>query len=152
MKRRRKCTMARLIRVLNRDIVREFLMADLWLREADRLTPEFHPVLRRQAGLCAAAAMANATALAAEVVSLGGVPVTPEAPLSLPVEHGTPVAHRVQRTGAMLAHYRKRLRMAERMGLLRLKEVFQQIVNSKEWHQAHTGLFQTGDAAKYLCS
>ena len=53
----------------------------------------------------------------------------------------------------MLAHYRRRLRMAERLGLLRLREVFQQILNTKEWHLAHNGLIQAGDQTdRYLYS
>jgi hypothetical protein len=53
----------------------------------------------------------------------------------------------------MLKHYRSRLRMAERLGLLRLREVFQQIVTTKEWHLAHSGLVQAGDpAGRYLYS
>jgi hypothetical protein len=53
----------------------------------------------------------------------------------------------------MLAHYRNRLRMAEKLGLLRLREVFQQIVDTKEWLLVHGGLAQAGDpAGRYLYS
>ena len=153
MKPNRKDKIERMVTVLNGDILREFRLADLCIRQAGCLQKKYHPVVRRQMALCAAAALANATALAAEVLALGGVPVAPGTQL-----HQTPAASGPPQAGpvpvrSMLAHYRSRLRMAEKLGLQRLREVFQQIVNSKEWHLAHSGLMRAGDPdGRYLFS
>lgn len=143
----------RMVAVLNGDILREFRMADAYIRQAGCLQREHHPVLQRQMALCAAAALANATALAAEVVALGGVPVDPGATLPGGPAHSRPFESHPARARSMLAHYRNRLRMAERLGLHRLREVFQQIVHTKEWHLAQSGFVQAGDpAGRYLYS
>ena len=39
-----------------------------------------------------------------------------------------------------LAHYQKRLAMAEKLGLLRLREVFQAIIASKRSHMKHAAI------------
>jgi hypothetical protein len=138
---------------LNGDILREVRMADSCIRQATCLGREYHPVVHRQLALCAAAALSNATALAAEVLALGGVPVDPGARLHHGSTRSDPSQSHPVRARATVAHYRSRLRMAERLGLLRLREVFQQIVSTKEWHLAHSGLIQTGDpAGRYLYS
>ena len=143
----------RMVAVLNGDIQREIRMADSCIREAGYLQREYHPVVQRQMALCAAAALANATALAAEVLALGGVPLDPGGPLKAGGPNPPPARSNPVRARAMLKHYRSRLRMAERLGLLRLREVFQQIVTTKEWHLAHSGLVQAGDpAGRYLYS
>lgn len=153
MKPRDDNAIERMVAVLNGDILREFRMADACIRQAGSLQREYHPVLQRQMALCAAAALANATALAAEVVALGGVPADPGAQLQEGPAHSRPFESHPARARSMLAHYRSRLRMAERLGLLRLREVFQQIVNTKEWHLVHSGLVQAGDpAGRYLYS
>ena len=144
----RNSSSKRLVAVLNRDILRELRMADDCIRRAGSLPREQHPAIQRQFTQCAAAAMNNATALAAEVLALGGVPVDPG-----PQPAGASRA--VQAFAApyrLMLHYRRRLRMAERLGLLRLREVFQQIVNTKEWHLAHCGQLQRGapGADRYL--
>lgn len=147
MKPIRNDVIERMVVVLNGDILREIRMADTCLRQAGHLPREHHPVLQRQMALCAAAALANATALAAEVLALGGVPVDPGTQLQESPAHPMPIPSQPARPRAMLAHYRNRLRMAERLGLLRLREVFQQIVNTKEWHLTHSGLVQAGRPA-----
>lgn len=153
MKPRSNNAIERMVAVLNGDILREIRTADTCIRQADCLQREYHPVVQRQMALCAAAALANATALAAEVLALGGVPVDPGTQLQKGPAHSRPPESGPVRARTMLAHYRSRLRMAERLGLLRLREVFQQIVNTKEWHLAHCGLMQPGDpAGRYLYS
>jgi hypothetical protein len=153
MKPNRKEEMERMVTVLNGDILREFRLADTCIRQAACLPKKYHPVVQRQMALCAAAALANATARAAEVLALGGVPVDPGTRLHETAAGSRPAQGRPVRVRAMLAHYRSRLRMAEKLGLQRLREVFQQIVNSKEWHLAHSGVVRAGDpAGRYLFS
>jgi len=138
----------RLVRRLNGDIQREFQFADTYLRQARFLSLEQYPVIYREIAVCAATALANATALAAEVLALGGIP-------ALPAEEN-PQGTRTRRyrlgSREILTHYRGRLRMAERLGLLRLCEVFQQIVRTKELHLAHTGFMPGHLAGRHLCS
>ena len=142
----------RLVRGLNGDIQREFQLADAYLRQARFLPVEQYPVICRQIAGCAAAALANATALAAEVLALGGIPAIPaeENPHEIPPR----TLPRRYRLGprAMLTHYRRRLRMAEGLGMLRLCEVFQQIVRTKELHLAHTGFVAGCLAGRHLWS
>lgn len=153
MKPRSNDAIERMVAVLNGDILREIRTADTCIRQADCLQREYHPVVQRQMALCAAAALANATALAAEVLALGGVPVDPGAQLRDGPAYLRPLQGRPVRARTMLAHYRSRLRMAERLGLLRLREVFQQIVNTKEWYMAQGGIVQAGSpASRYLYS
>ena len=138
-----------LVRGLNGDIQREFELADACLHQARFLPVETYPVIYRQIAACAATALANATALAAEVMALGGVPA-----LTAGGKHGqSPAPSRRYRLGSreMLTHYRRRLRMAEGLGFPRLSEVFQQIVRTKELHLAHTGFMTGGLAGRHLC-
>lgn len=143
----------RMVEVLNRDILREIRTADTCIRQAGYLQREHYPLVQRQMALCAASALANATALAAEVLALGGVPVHAGTQSQKGSAHPSPLRSRPVRAQKMLEHYRNRLRMAERLGLLRLREVFQQIVDANEWHLARCGLVQAGDpASRYLYS
>ena len=91
MKPRSNDAIERMVAVLNGDILREIRMADTCIRQADCLQKEYHPVVQRQMALCAAAALANATALAAEVLVLGGVPVDPGVQLREGPAHSRPV-------------------------------------------------------------
>ena len=146
-------TVKRIVRLLNGDIVREFYMADACLREATYLSREYHPAIRRQIAVCAAAALRNATALAAEVLALGGMPIAPRRPKqeSLPEPKTTSLSPGSARR--MLAHYRRRLRMAERLGLQQLREVFREIVATRERHLAHWGLIPVREpASRFILS
>jgi len=129
------------VALLNRDILREFRTADSCVRQATCLSGEYHPAVRRQIAALAAAAMRNATALAAEVLALGGMPIVPRhreprALASKAIRQSPGTEHK------MLAHYQRRVRMAERLGLFRLREVFLTILISKEQHLSHLGLLQ----------
>ena len=149
MKLKPEAVNRRLVRGLNGDIRREFELADACLHQARFLPAETYPVIYRQVAVCAATALANATALAAEVMALGGIPALPAGRRHDEI----PVPSRRYRLGSreMLAHYRRRLRMAEGLGFLRLREVFQQIVRTKELHLAHTGFMTGGLAGRHLC-
>ena len=133
--------MERLVRRLNGDILREFRMADDCVRHAGCLPKDYYPIVRRQIAACGAAALANATALASEVVALGGIPVLPAC--RKPDSSAIPAWQAGAR--AMLEHYRRRLRMADRMGLHRLRGVFEQIVSTKERHLAHRRFTEAGE-------
>lgn len=141
----------RLLRGLNGDIQREFQLADTCLRQVRCLQAEEYPVISRQVVVCAATALANATALAAEVLALGGIPTLPAA--GERSDSPPRMLRPCYRLGSreMLTHYRRRLRMAERLGLFRLCEVFRQIVRSKEHHLAHAGGMTGSSAGRHLC-
>jgi len=141
----------RLLRGLNGDIQREFQFADTCLRRAQCLSAEECPVICRQVVICAATALANATALAAEVLALGGIPVLPAAGESGNIHLGLFRPRYWPGSLEMLTHYRRRLRMAEKLGLFRLCEVFQQILRTKEHHLAHAGVMTGGLAGRHLC-
>jgi hypothetical protein len=127
-------------------------MADACVRHAGCLPKEYYPIVHRQIAVCGAAALANATALASEVLALGGIPVLPGSGKRQTSDSRVMPAWEAG-ARAMLEHYRKRLRMADRMGLLRLKEVFQQIVSTKERHLAHSRFMEAGDPpGRYLHS
>ncbi|HTQ57074.1 MAG TPA: hypothetical protein VMI94_21545 [Bryobacteraceae bacterium] len=113
------------LNALQADIVREAAAADEYLRLARLLRQSCDPLSRHQIATCAANALSNATALAAEIVALGGVP--PSVP---PAPKGTPKTAREHLTDvrSALAHYRGRLAMARRFGLPRLQELFRNII------------------------
>lgn len=142
----------RMVRVLNGDIRRELRVADVCLSRASHLPRDYYPVVHRQIAITAATALANATALAAEVLALGGIPAVPG-----PAQRRRLSAKAIESWQAqarqMLARYRRRLRMAEGFGLFRLREVLEHIVGTKERFLAQSGLIQAGDpAGRYLCS
>ena len=122
---------------LNADIVQEITAADRYLRLAQIVKQLHHPEIYRQMAVCAATALSNATALAAEVIALGGAP--PAAALCnkgmLPAPR-TFEEHLIE-ARAELAHYKGRLALAKRMGMLRLQDIFREIVRSKRRHVAH---------------
>lgn len=142
--------MERLVRRLNRDILREFRMADDCVRHAGCLPKDYYPIVRRQIARCGAAALANATALASEVVALGGIPVLPRR-AKQPESDSRVIPTWQAGARTILDHYRRRLRMADRMGLHRLRAVFEQIVSTKEKHLAHSRFTEAGDPpGRYL--
>lgn len=110
------------IAALNEDIERELRIAEEHMARASAATSLRKDEARRQSSACAAAAMRHATALAAEVLHLGGVP-PPYTPRDLPGS-GT----RLARASDLIRRYRKRLRMANDLGLLRLEEVLREII------------------------
>ena len=149
MKAGRDRRIERLLGILNRDIVREFRMADACLRQAACLPRQYHPVARRLIAACAAVALANATALAAEVRALGGSPVIPgrRAPAEpLPTR---PIGSGLAAARTMLAHYRRRLRTAQELRLPRLREVLRQILRTRQRHLLHIAFIEAGSPGRY---
>jgi hypothetical protein len=123
-----------LLAALSADIAREAAAAADYLQLARWLKPLHSPAVRQHIAACAAAALSDATALAAELVALGGVP-----PALFPSPRATrtapkPVDRYVEDARSAVAHYRNRMRMARRLGLLRLQEVFSEIMRNKRTH------------------
>jgi len=145
MKPYQNSAIGRVVALLNGDILREFHTADACVRQAACLAAKDYPVVRRQIAVCAAAALRNATALAAEIFALGGMPIIPRHPK----RQGLPASKSIDlypgTLRRMVTHYQRRLRMAERLGLFRLREVLGEIVATKEQHLAHIGLIQIHD-------
>ena len=146
MKPNQNSAIGRVVALLNGDILREFHTADACVRQAACLAGKDQPLVRRQIAVCAAAALRNATALAAEVFALGGMPIIPRHPK----RQGLPASKSIDdlypgTLRKILTHYQRRLRMAERLGLFRLREVLGEIVATKEQHLAHIGLIQIHD-------
>lgn len=127
------------IAALNRDILLEIRMADECIQRANSVT-EPYAHFHRLVACCAASAMSNATALAAELLSLGGVPRA-YAPRRRGKTPGTTsIEDYLVQAQSLVAHYQERLAMAEKLGLLRLREVLQEITASKRWHVKHAVL------------
>ncbi|HTT62588.1 MAG TPA: hypothetical protein VMG35_12125 [Bryobacteraceae bacterium] len=129
---------AYVIAALNADVLREIAFADEYLRLARLLKRSSDPMMTHQIAVCAATALSNATALAAEMIALGAAPL-PVAPA--PRTHpATPKSseQRLTEARSALAHYQRRLAMARQFGLQRLQEVFREIVSGKRKHLAHT--------------
>lgn len=115
-------------------------MADDCVRRASSAPQQYRALVRNRAEHCAAAALRNATALAAEVLLLGGMPPG----TTLQRRSKRPAAESIEEYVAQarlaLRHYQHRMAMAERLGLARLREIFQEVVLSKGRHLAHAGL------------
>jgi predicted Fe-Mo cluster-binding NifX family protein len=125
-----------LIRALNSDIVRENRMAAECMDWALKMAHFTGTLLRKQLLACAAAAMCNATVLASEVISLGGAP--PQLAGGREFDKPPGGADAAVATGRLLLrHYRNRIQMAEKLGMVRLREVFQEIARSKSRYLAH---------------
>jgi hypothetical protein len=121
------------IAALNRDIVREIRMADDCIQRAGSVAQPYSD-FQRLIVRYAASAMSNATALAAEVLSLGGVPCAYKPRPRGGARATASIEEYLVQAQALLAHYQERLAMAERLGLLRLREVLVDIVTSKRSH------------------
>jgi len=139
MRWRYKTGIEYVISALNTDVLLEIGMAEECIRRADSVAQP-HSRLRRQIAACAAAALSNAATLAAEVLSLGGDP-----PAAGPRPRGSAygaasIEECLVQAQSLLAHYQKRLAMAERLGLLRLREVFRDIIESKRAHVLHAAV------------
>jgi bacterioferritin (cytochrome b1) len=127
------------IAALNRDILLEIRMADECIQRASSVA-EPYAHLQRLIARCAASAMSNATALAAEVLLLGGVPRLYMSRRRGKTRVTTSIEEYVDQAQSLVAHYQERLAMAEKLGLLRLREVLQEIIASKRWHMKHAVL------------
>ena len=127
-----------LLAALNADIVREARVADFYTALAGIARAYRNSSACRQFAVCAATALSNATALAAQVMILGGSP--PLAPLAQPDPLPPPssVEEHLIDARADLAHYQARLASAARLGLLGLVEVLETIVLSKKRHLEHS--------------
>lgn len=129
-----------LIAALNEDILHEVAMADDCVRRADSAPQQNYALIRRRVAACAAAALSNATALAAEVLLLGGAPAC-TAPQQLPKRRfAGSIEEYLGLARSAVMHYQSRLAMTERLGLTRLHELFADIVLNKQRHLAHAGL------------
>ncbi len=133
-----------IIAALNRDVLREIRMADDCIRRAHTLA-EPYSRLRRYVVRCATAALSNANALAAEVHSLGGVPPS-GSPSSAPPRRAATMEEYFAEVQWLLAHYTRRLAMADRFGLPRLREVLQQVIASKRWHLRYAWVIAGAEA------
>ncbi len=127
------------ISALNTDVLREIYMAEECIWRADSVA-QAHSRFRRQIALCAAAALSNAAALAAEMLSLGGVPPAGRPGPRVRTYDAASIEECLIQAQSLLAHYQKRLAMAERLGLSRLREVFREIVKSKRAHVLHAAV------------
>lgn len=131
MANRRTLTLQEFLAAVNRDIRRELGFADECMEQAGLLPGEELPFVGGQFLRCAATAMCNATALAAEVLASGGTP--PAGPKRR--RRLVPCWPRLQRDPARLArairHYRYRWWVAQKLGLFRFAELFWEIVQTK---------------------
>ena len=121
------------IAALNRDILQEMRMADDCIERASSVAQSyshFQSLIVRYA----ASAMSNASALAAEVLSLGGVPRAYKPRPRGKTQATASIEEYLVQAQSLLAHYQGRLALAEKLGLLRLREVLQDIVASKRSH------------------
>ncbi len=129
----------RVIAALNSDILRELRMADQCIRWAASLAG---PYLRFRGQIvhCAALAQSNACALACEVLALGGAP--PGRLRRREARRARQVSIEEYCFGAqsLMRHYQERLIMAERFGMLRFREVIQDILASKRIHLQHAAV------------
>lgn len=128
-----------LISDLNTDVLREISMAEECIRRADSVA-QSHSRLRRLCASCAATALSNATALAAEVLSMGGIPHGFGHRSGVSTGGGCSIEEYAAQARSLLAHYEERLAMAERLGLLRLRTVFQDIIETKRAHALHAAV------------
>jgi hypothetical protein len=126
-----------LIDALNEDIEDELRIADEHIARAMSAAGLRKDAARRRSIVCAAAAMRHATALAAEVLHLGGVP-PPHIPGAVPRPAG-----RLARASDLFRRYRQRLRMANDLGLLRLEEVLREIIHDlRGSSRTRSGMFR----------
>ena len=130
-----------LIQALNEDIERELRIADEHIAralQANSLANSLRQdAVRRRSSACAAAAMRHATALAAEVLHLGGVP-PPCIPRDMPCSRD-----RLARASDLFRRYRQRLKTANDLGLLRLEEVLREIIQDlRVCSRTRSGMFR----------
>ena len=126
-----------LIQALNEDIERELRIADDHIARALSAHSFRKDAVQRHSSACAAAAMRHATALAAEVLHLGGVPRRlSRADMSFSRD-------RLARASDLFRRYRERLKMANDLGLLRLEEVLREIIQDfRVCSRTRNGMFR----------
>jgi hypothetical protein len=126
-----------LIEALNEDIERELRIADEHIARALSAHSFRKGAVQRQSSACAAVAMRHATALAAEVLHLGGVP-PPFVPRDMSCSRD-----RLARASDLFHRYRQRLKMANDLGLLRLEEVLREIIQDlRVCSRTRSGMFR----------
>ena len=126
-----------LIEALNEDIERELRLADELIERALSAASLRMEAVRSHSCACAAAAMRHATALAAEVLHLGGVP-PPCIPRDLPCSRD-----RMAHASDLFRRYRQRLKMANDLGLLGLEEVLREIIQDfRVCSRTRNGMFR----------
>jgi hypothetical protein len=125
-----------LVAALNADIVQEMRTVDHYL-ELARVVKRVHGPVCHQIAVCAATALSHATALAAEVMALGGMPPDSTGTASRALPAPRTVEEYLIDARAELAHYRSRLLFVRRLGLVRLQELFRDIIRNKRRHLAH---------------
>jgi hypothetical protein len=126
-----------LIQALNEDIERELRIADEQIAHALSPSSLREDALQRHSSACAAAAMRHATALAAEVLHLGGVP-PPFIPRDMSCSQD-----RLVRASDLFRRYRQRLKTANDLGLLRLEEVLREIIQDlRACSRTRSGMFR----------
>ena len=145
MRWRYKTSIEYVISALRTDVLLEICMAEECIRRADSVAQP-HLRFRHQIALCAAAAMSNAASLAAEMLSLGGVPPACRPGPRVRTYDAASIEECLAQAQSLLAHYQKRLAMAERLGLLRLREVFREIIASKRAHVLHAAVMAAAGA------
>src|SRR5665647_3228759 len=111
-----------LIEALNEDIEQELRIADEHIARALSANSLRMDAIQRHSSACAAAAMRHATALAAEVLHLGGVP-PPCIPRDRPRSRD-----RLARASDLFGRYRQRLKTAHDRGLRRLEGMLREII------------------------
>lgn len=139
---KRTCITAhkRLVAALQADFLFEAEMAGDCLLRAASAPAQHFGTIRNRADRCAAAALRNATALAAEVLWLGGTPPGPALRRQSRGHAAESIEEYLVQARSCVTHYQHRLAMAEGLGLARLRAVFQEIVRSKRRHLAHAVL------------
>ena len=126
-----------LIEALNEDIEWELRIADEHIARALSASSLRKDAVRNHSCACAAAAMRHATALAAEVLHLGGVP-----PPCVPMDAPGP-RDRLARASDLFRRYRQHLKTAHDFGLLRLEEVLREIIQDlRVCSRTRSGMFR----------
>ncbi len=131
---------AAVISTLNTDILMETAAATRFLNIAQCIKQVHDHHICHEIALCAAAALSNATSLAAEVAALGGTPAPCISGNETVCRSANSVDEHVSEAREALTHYLGRLVFAKRLGLPRLEEVFREIVESKRRHLAHASV------------
>lgn len=123
-------TIQRFLTAVNRDIGRELQTASEFISQAELLGDSPLRFIGNQYLRLGAAAMCDATALASEVLSAGGTPPVGPANCRSAVRHRA-VHDQLKGLAWASRHYRYRRRLARKLGLVRLAEVFREITQNK---------------------
>jgi hypothetical protein len=115
---------------VNQDIGRELRTASAFICQAQNLEEPSLRFVGAQYLRIGAASMWNATALSAEVLAMGGNPPAGPADRKRTVARWT-TRQQIKDTARTIRHYLCRWRAAQRLDLLRLAEVFREIIQSR---------------------